>query len=154
MGRIIEVENKEVRTMTNIRKFEATAVHEGKWWEISFADPELDTVTATRKIGDIQDMATDAVALWLDVDPATIEVHVTIEIPDQYRTAWETAQAKATAAREEEAEAARLSRSVVRGLRAEGYTLAEAGVLLGLSRSRVHQLAADTTPIAREQIAS
>jgi hypothetical protein len=126
------------------RTFEAVAVHEGKWWEISFTDPELDTVTATRKIGDIQAMATDAAALWLDVDPATIEVHVSIAIPDQYRTDWEKAQAKASAARAEEAEAARLSRAVVRGLRDDGYTLAEAGVLLGLSKGRVHQLAATT----------
>jgi len=126
-----------------VRTIHATATHEGKWWEISFDDDDLDTVTATRKIADIRDMATDAAALWLDVDPDTIDVQVSIVIPDEYRTDWEAAKEKAAKARAEEAEAAALSRQVVRGLRGDGYTLTEASVLLGISPSRAHQLAAD-----------
>lgn len=127
--------------MTTTRTIEATATHEGKWWEISFHDDDLDTVTSTRNINDIESMATDAAALWLDVDPATITVHVNLVLPEAYRLSWETAQAKAAAAREAEAEAAQLRRTVIANLRADGYTLAEAGKLLGLSKGRIHQLA-------------
>ena len=63
------------------------------------------------------------------------------DLPEVYRTSWETAQAKAEAAREAEAEAAQLRRTVIANLRADGYTLAEAGKLLGLSKGRIHQLA-------------
>lgn len=127
--------------MMTTRTIEATASHEGKWWEISFHDDDLDTVTSTRNINDVESMATDAAALWLDVDPATIQVHVTYALPEAYRSSWETAQEKAAAAREAEADAARMRRTVIANLRADGYTLAEAGKLLGLSKGRVHQLA-------------
>jgi DNA-directed RNA polymerase specialized sigma24 family protein len=131
--------------MTTPRTIEVTASHEGKWWEISFQDDDLDTVTSTRNINDVEAMAIDAAALWLDVDPATITVNVTYALPEAYRSNWETAQAKAAAAREAEAEAAQLRRTVIANLRADGYTLAEAGKLLGLSKGRVHQLAAVAT---------
>jgi DNA-directed RNA polymerase specialized sigma24 family protein len=131
--------------MTTKRTIEAIATHEGKWWEISFMDDDLDTVTSTRKLDDVQAMAADAAALWLDVDPETISVHVTVTLPEPYRSSWDEAQAKAAAAREAEAEAAQLRRQVITNLRADGYTLAEAGTLLGLSKGRIHQLAQEST---------
>lgn len=127
--------------MTTPRTIEVTASHEGKWWEISFHDDDLDTVTSTRNINDVEAMALDAAALWLDVAPESLTVRVTYALPEVYRTSWETAQAKAEAAREAEAEAAQLRRTVIANLRADGYTLAEAGKLLGLSKGRIHQLA-------------
>jgi hypothetical protein len=65
-------------------------------------------------------------------------------LPEPYRTSWDEAQAKAAAAREAEAEAAQLRRQVITNLRADGYTLAEAGTLLGLSKGRIHQLAQES----------
>ena len=127
--------------MTTPRTIEVTASHEGKWWEISFHDDDLDTVTSTRNINDVEAMALDAAALWLDVAPESLSVRVAYALPEVYRTSWETAQAKAEAAREAEAEAAQLRRTVIANLRADGYTLAEAGKLLGLSKGRIHQLA-------------
>lgn len=134
--------------MTTPRTIEVTASHEGKWWEISFQDDDLDTVTSTRNIKDVEAMATDAAALWLDVDPDTITVRVTYALPEAYRSNWESAQAKAAAAREAEAEAAQMRRTVIANLLADGYTLAEAGKILGLSKGRIHQLATATTPTA------
>ncbi|POH69172.1 hypothetical protein C3B59_05915 [Cryobacterium zongtaii] len=133
--------------MTTPRAIEATASHEGKWWEISFQDDDLDTVTSTRNIYDVEAMATDAAALWLDVNPATITVRVTYALPEAYRSSWESAQAK-TAAGEDEAEAALIRRTVIANLLADGYTLEEAGKILGLAKGRIHQLATVPTPAA------
>jgi hypothetical protein len=63
---------------TSIRTVHATAAHKAGWWEIPFVDDDFDTVTSTRDRDDISRMATDAAALWLDVDPASIHVNVTI----------------------------------------------------------------------------
>ncbi|ASD24226.1 hypothetical protein B7495_18250 (plasmid) [Cryobacterium sp. LW097] len=133
--------------MTTPRTIEATASHEDKWWEISFQDDDLDTVTSTRNINDVEATATDAAALWLDVNPATIAVRVTYALPEAYRSTWESAQAK-TVAGEDEAEAAQMRRTVIANLLADGYTLEEAGKILGLSKGRIHQLATVPTPIA------
>lgn len=138
-------------TTTTHRVIEATATREGKWWTITF--PDLDTVTQARKVGEIQEMADDCAALWLDVDPDTIDVRVSIELPETFRTAWQEAQAKAAAARVDEAEAAALSRSVVRGLREAGYTYDDAALVLGLSKARVYQLAHDTKAGAAREVA-
>lgn len=124
------------------QRVEAIAVREGRWWEIEL--PGLGTRTAARKLADVQAMAEEAAALWLDVEPDAIEVHVRTEIPEDVRTEWEAARAKAEHARTEEAEAAALSRTVVRKLRADGYTYSEAALLLGLSRQRAQQLATAT----------
>ncbi|WP_105034903.1 hypothetical protein [Cryobacterium aureum] len=66
---------------------------------------QLDTVTQARRLSEIQEMADDCAALWLDVDASVIDVRVTIEIPETFRTDWESAQAKATQARAVEAQA-------------------------------------------------
>lgn len=122
----------------NTQRIEATASREGKWWEINL--PGLGTRTAARKLADVQEMAEECAALWLDVEPDTLEVHVRIDLPEDVRSEWEQARTTAERARTEESAAAELSRAVVRRLRADGYTYAEAAQLLGLSKQRVHQL--------------
>ena len=117
---------------------------------ISFA--ELDTVTQARRLSEIQEMADDCAALWLNVDAAVIDVRVTIEIPETFRHDWESAQAKASQARAVESEAAALSRQVVRGLRSAGYTYNDAATLLGLSKARIYQLAHEPRGQATEKM--
>lgn len=121
------------------RRVEATATREGDWWEIDL--PEIGTRSAARKLGDVQRMAEEAAAVWLDVEPETLDVHVRVQMPEDVAAEWERARQKAERARADEAEAAALSRNVVRQLRASGYTYAEAAAMLGLSTQRVHQLA-------------
>lgn len=127
----------------NTQRIEATATREGKWWEIDL--PGLGTRTAARKLADVQEMAEECAALWLDVESDTLDVHVRVDLPEDVRHEWEQARTKAERARTEESEAAALSRAVVHRLRADGYTYAEAAQLLGLSMQRVHQLDKKTT---------
>lgn len=126
-------------TESTTRRIEVTATREGEWWEIDL--PEIGTRSAARKLSDVQRMAEEAAAVWLDVEPETLDVHVSVEMPEDVAAEWERARQKAERARADEAEAAALSRSVVRQLRASGYTYAEAAAMLGLSTQRVHQLA-------------
>lgn len=125
--------------MTGPRHIEATGTREGKWWFIDI--PELGTATQARNIREIDHMANDLAAIWLDVDPSEVHVNVTIKLPDTVREIWEQAKTKEISARIEEKEAAKLKREAVRALRAEGITLNDVGLLLGLSTQRVHQLA-------------
>ncbi|WP_344754133.1 hypothetical protein [Gryllotalpicola koreensis] len=121
------------------RRVDAVATREGGWWEIEL--PEISTRTAARKLGDVQRMAEEAAAVWLDVEPEMLDVQVSLRMPAGVAADWERARQKAERARADEAEAAALSRAVVRALRASGYTYAEAARMLGMSTQRVHQLA-------------
>ena len=123
----------------NRQVVQAIAVREGKWWEINL--PGIGTRTAARKLADVAHMATEAAAVWLDVEPDTLDVKISIEVPEGIHDDWAQARVKAEHARTEEAEAAALSRAVVHRLRTDGYTYAEAAQVLGISVQRVHQLA-------------
>ena len=126
--------------MSNKRKFvEAIAIREGEWWEIDL--PDIGTRSSARKLGDVQHMAEEAAAVWLDVEPDTLDVHVSVRMPEDVAKEWERARQKAESARAQEADAAALSRHVVHTLRANGYTYSEAAQMLGVSSQRVHQLA-------------
>lgn len=126
-------------TKVTPRRIEATATRQGAWWFIEI--PELGTVTQARKVREIEHMATDLAALWLDVDPSRVQVNTTVHVPSAARMSWERAQEIEARARVEQKEAAVLRRQAVQALRAEGITLAEAAQLLHVSPQRVHQLA-------------
>ena len=121
------------------RTLKATARRDGRWWFIEI--PELDTVGQARTVSDIDDVAREVAALWLDVDPSAIEVDVDLQVPEEVKTLWSTANAKELDAREAVKDAARLRRDAVRALTGQGITQTDAAKLLGLSVQRVSQLA-------------
>ena len=125
-------------TMT--RTYAATARKEGRWWFVDV--PELDTAGQARSACEAEAVAREVIGLVLDVDPATVNVTVTIEVPETVKATWQEARARETVAREQETIAASLARKAVRELRTQGFTLKDAGAALGLSPQRIHQLAA------------
>ncbi|MHB8245338.1 MAG: type II toxin-antitoxin system HicB family antitoxin [Acidimicrobiales bacterium] len=56
------------------KTYRATVQREPGWWIVTV--PELDLVTQARRVRDIQHMATDLVAAWLDADPADVRVEL------------------------------------------------------------------------------
>ncbi|MFB2583429.1 hypothetical protein [Herbiconiux liukaitaii] len=52
----------------------ALARHDGRWWYIEF--PELGTSGQARTIKEIDEIALEVAALWLDVDESTLNVTV------------------------------------------------------------------------------
>ena len=87
-------------------------------------------------------MATEVVAALLDVDTDQVSVSLDYELPATVASAWREAEALRAQAEETEQRAAALRRDAVRALLAETHmSQSEAGVVLGLSKQRVQQLA-------------
>lgn len=129
--------------MTERHTYEATARRDGRWWLVEV--PELDTVGQARNTAEIEDVAREVIGLFLDVEPDTFDVNVSIEIPENARAAWEESKKREAAARTESEAAAALARRAIATLREDGLTFRDAGAVLGLSPQRVQQLAADIT---------
>lgn len=131
-----------------VMKYEVTTSFDGKWWV--FDIPALVTTINGREIvargqartaSEIAGEATGIVAMWTDADEGTITVEVTYSIPDEIREAISRAQVRETEARAAEQEAAQARRFAARALvTGQGMTQADAAVMLGVSRQRVHQL--------------
>ncbi|PPF25750.1 MULTISPECIES: antitoxin HicB [unclassified Rathayibacter] len=128
------------QTRTSQRSFEAIVTREGRWWMI--AVPALDAVTQARSIKEVQFMATELVAALLNVEPDQVSVNLTYELPATVASTWREAEALRAQAEDAEERAAALRRDAVRALLAETHmSQTEAGVVLGLSKQRVQQLA-------------
>lgn len=121
----------------------------GKWWTIEIPEltspgPDGSTITAIGgavSTRGIHAAARDLAAVWLDVDPGTIEVAVTVEVPENVRQVWIEGAHVEEEARAALQRAGALRREAVRALRSEGYTLEATASALGISAARVSQLA-------------
>ncbi len=60
--------------------YTARARRSGSWWAIDV--PELPGVySQARRLDRVESMARDAIALFLDVDPATLDIRVETNLP-------------------------------------------------------------------------
>jgi predicted RNase H-like HicB family nuclease len=109
----------------------------GNWWAVTV--PELKGVhTQARRLDQVPAMTQEAIALFLDVDPATITIEVQPELPGMVTEALHAR----LAAREADEKADRATVTAVRALLSDGYTVRDAGALLSLSPQRISQIAA------------
>jgi predicted RNase H-like HicB family nuclease len=119
-----------------VNTYTAVCRRSGNWWAISIR--ELKGVhTQARRLDQVADMARDAIALMLEVDPSGVEVTVEPEVPAPVADAL----AARRAAREAEHAAEQATATAVKQLLDEGYTIRDAGRLLGLSPQRISQIA-------------
>ncbi|MWV47833.1 antitoxin HicB [Rathayibacter sp. VKM Ac-2803] len=99
-------------------------------------------MTQARSLRDVPATATGVVSALLDVDEDDLTIHLAYELPAEVAAAWREAESLRTQAEEAESRAALLRREAVRGLLSQTHmSQAEAGVVLGLSKQRVQQLA-------------
>lgn len=124
--------------MDDLRVIDATASKEGKWWTIAI--PELDQVTATRKMSDVREYATSLAAVVLDVPEACVDVRVSFGLHEAVEAAWQAARDETRTARELTMSAAANTRTVIRTLHDDGCTVREIAVLLDISNQRVSQI--------------
>ncbi|MEU1886994.1 type II toxin-antitoxin system HicB family antitoxin [Micromonospora sp. WMMD987] len=125
-------------------KYTAVCVRSGKWWSISV--PELRGVhSQARRLDQVEDMAREAVALMLDVSPRSFEVEVRPEISAEVAAARQ-ARAKLV---EAERSAERATVDAAKTLLEQGYTVRDAGSLLGISPQRVSQLTSPLRQVRR-----
>jgi glutamate dehydrogenase/leucine dehydrogenase len=113
------------------KTYRAVAEREDGWWLITV--PELDIVTQARRVDQIEHMARDLIAVWLEVDYATVAVDVDVRVPAGWREEVQAAEkAQADAAAAAEAASAQVRRAA-RRLRAQGLTVRDVGYLLKVS---------------------
>lgn len=132
-----------------VSTYTAVCRRSDNWWAIGVR--ELKGVhTQARRLDQVADMARDAIALMLEVDPAEVQVAVEPEIPAPVADALVARRA----AREAEHAAEQATATAVRQLLEEGYTIRDAGRMLGLSPQRISQIAPRASRTDRGQAAA
>lgn len=121
-----------------MKHYEITAERDGRWWV--FEIPELGTGGQARTLAEVEFEARGVAAMWLDVAPETVTVSVTVTGQEGTLAEWTAAERDEDAARRAQARAAERRRSVVRSLRAAGWSAPDAGRVLGISKQRVYQI--------------
>jgi predicted RNase H-like HicB family nuclease len=125
-----------------MKTYTAVCVRSGDWWAIRV--PELKGVhSQTKRLDQVEAMARDAIALFLEVEPGSFAVRVQPELPAEVSEALQ-ARAEAKAADERADQATRTAAAL---LLKKGYSVRDAGRLLGLSPQRVSQITASHKPV-------
>jgi hypothetical protein len=125
-----------------VSTYQVEVTREGRWWMISV--PEIDGLTQARRLADVEQMASELIAVTRDVRLSEVAVEVSFGAIDGIDVASFVKainSEKAEAARLEE-DAAAKTRTLVKELVAHDVPLRDIGAMLGLSFQRVHQLAA------------
>lgn len=121
-----------------MKTYTARCEREGDWWIVTV--PELDGVfTHAKRLDRVEELAADAIALWLDVPASTFKVRREIVGVDAAQALWKEAADVRNHAKQ-------LQRDAVRQLTDElGVSVRDAAVVLDVSFQRVAQLAGSST---------
>jgi predicted RNase H-like HicB family nuclease len=131
-----------------VTTYSAVCRRVGAWWAITV--PELKGVhTQARRLDQVADMAREAISLMLEADVTTVQVEVHPELPS---TVVHALDARQSARRAHEV-AEHATTAAVRTLLRDGYTVRDAGALLGLSPQRISQIASHDPTTARSPAA-
>ncbi|WP_100485974.1 hypothetical protein [Mycobacteroides abscessus] len=57
-----------------MRTYDIQVTRDGKWWMINV--PEIDQLTQARHDGEVEQMARELIASWLDISMEDVAVHV------------------------------------------------------------------------------
>lgn len=109
------------------------------WWAIEVPDVP-GVFSQARRIGQVEYMARDAIALMLDVEPDSFDVDVKLELPAEWQAWADKVRLARTSADEAERHAGATAREVARQLKAAGLPVRDVGAVLGVSPQRVSQL--------------
>lgn len=124
-------------------KYTAIAQRDGKYWFIRIL--ELGTTpdglpTQARSLIEVEPMARDLIAVYLDVPEDSFDVEVEIELPDPVRQHLDTARRLADEAADALTNSARERRQAALALKELGMTVRDIGAALGVSHQRAQQL--------------
>ena len=119
--------------------YTARARRSGSWWAIDV--PELPGVySQARRLVRVESMARDAIALFLDVDPATLEIRVETNLPSELRRDVDAVGRLRAEADRLQAESSGALRHLTQELLGRGLSVRDAAAILGISHQRVSQL--------------
>lgn len=119
--------------------YTARARRSGAWWAIDV--PELPGVfSQARRLDRVESMARDAIALFLDVDPATLDIRVEMNLPSDLRRDVDAVVRLRAEADRLQAESSGSLRHLTHELLGRGLSVRDAAAILGISHQRVSQL--------------
>lgn len=127
--------------VVEVTTYRAQVSRDGKYWLIYI--PEIDKYTQARNLGEVEEIARDLIALWLEVPPVSVAIHPEIELPDGVQHHLEWADKYRAEAAESQAAAAREYRAAATVLKQGGLTVRDIGHVLGVSHQRAQQLVED-----------
>ena len=119
--------------------YTARARRSGVWWAIDI--PELPGVySQARRLDRVEPMARYAIALFLDVDPATLDIRVETNLPSDLRRDVDAVGRLRAEADRLQAESSGAMRRLTHELLGRGLSVRDAAEILGISHQRVSQL--------------
>jgi len=112
----------------------------GRWWTASF--PEVPGVfTQARRLDQVEDEARDALAIFLDVAPDTVDVNLDVVLPEKWAPLVDAVRDRRADIERCQKEARRaLERALEMLVDEAGLSTRDAGRLVGLSHQRVAAL--------------
>jgi hypothetical protein len=126
--------------------YTAVASRGERWWVVRVLglgnDPDEGLPTQARTLAEVEPMARDLVALWLEAAPDSFDITVQVELPDSVNDHLRRAKKYADEAAHAQAEAASERRLAARDLKEAGLTVRDVGFALGVSHQRAQQLLA------------
>lgn len=128
--------------------YEVVAARSGDWWTVEVTSglpADVVGVSQARRLTEVPTVARDLIGDLLDIDPATIDVSLRVQLPPTLQAwvdSYRDAEVVETIARSE----ASLARSrAAAALLDARLTMRETAVVLGVSHQRIKQLA-DAAP--------
>jgi len=119
--------------------YTARCQREGRWWVVEV--PELGHTTQARRLDKVEEMVRSLVQMFTDDDPSSAAVTVDVAfVDDNTRVEVELARDSRTRAAAAQREAMERLTQAARLLSAQGFSVRDIGVLLGLSYQRAQQL--------------
>lgn len=121
------------------KTYRATVTREGKWWMVAI--PEYDGLTQARRLGEVEQMAREWIAVTIDAPIEDVAVEVAVDRVADIRVGdmlIEIKKTRADAARLE-ATARDQTEELVRQLAAAQVPVRDIGAILGVSFQRAHQ---------------
>jgi predicted RNase H-like HicB family nuclease len=119
--------------------YTARARRTGAWWAIDV--PDLPGVySQARRLDRVESMAREAIAQFLDIDPASLDIRVETNLPSDLRRDVDAVGRLRAEADRVQAESSGAMRNLTHELLGRGLSVRDAAAILGISHQRVSQL--------------
>lgn len=112
----------------------------GRVWALEAKPEGVGVHTQARRLDQAEAVAREAIAIVLDVRESEVDVEIVVDLDADIQRRMEEVRSAQAAASAAQAAAAAASRDLARKLADSGYTVRDAGRILGVSAQRVSQL--------------
>lgn len=130
--------------MVEVSTYNAIAERGERWWVVRIPglgnNPDEGLPTQARNLAEVEPMARDLIATWLDVAPDSFGVEVHVQLPTEVLHHLQMAEKYSEEAARAQSDAAEERRSAARELKRAGLTVRDIGAALGVSFQRAQQL--------------